>query len=179
MSAALTIEIRPITRKEAVAWRELRLEALANHPEAFGASLAEFEALDLEAVTARIPAPGGDDVLFGVYANGILGGCAGFYRDTTEKGRHKGTMWGVYLRPALRGRGLAEAMIDTVIAHARARVEILKCVVNPETPAARALYLGRGFRTYGLEPRALRVGARDYDDELLALIFTAAGQDAG
>jgi ribosomal protein S18 acetylase RimI-like enzyme len=171
MSATETFEIRPITRDEAAAWRALRLEALANHPEAFGMSHEEFEVLDLEAVASRIPAPGGDDILFGVYVEGALGGCAGFFRDTSVKGRHKGTMWGVYLRPALRGRRLAEVLIDAVIDHARERVEIVKCVVNPETPAARALYLGRGFKTYGLEPRALRVGDRDYDDELLALIF--------
>ena len=171
MSAAETIEVRPIARDEAAAWRALRLEALTKHPEAFGMSHEEFSVLDLVAVAARIPAPGGEDILFGAYADGELGGCAGFFRDTSVKGRHKGTMWGVYLRPALRGRGIAERLIDAVIDHARSRVEILKCVVNPETPAARALYLGRGFQTYGLEPRALRVGARDYDDELLALIF--------
>jgi GNAT superfamily N-acetyltransferase len=141
------------------------------HPEAFGASPEEFEVLDMDAVAARIPAPGGDDVIFGVYENGALDGCAGFYRDASLKGRHKGTLWGVYLRPSLRGRGLGEALVDAVIEHARGRVEILKCVVNPETPGPRRLYLSRGFRPYGMEPRALRVNGRDQDDELLALIL--------
>jgi ribosomal protein S18 acetylase RimI-like enzyme len=174
MTTRADIVIRPITREEAPAWRTLRLEALANHPEAFAVSVEEFEPLDLEAVAARIPAPGGDDVLFGAYADNVLSGCAGFYRATSLKERHKGTLWGVYLRPALRGRGVAEAMIDAVIAHAEARVDILKCVVFPESRAARALYLGRGFKTYGIEPRALRIGGRDQDDELMALIFPKA-----
>ena len=165
------IYIRPIRRDEAPAWRALRLEGLINHPEAFGSSPEEFSVLDMAAVADRIPAPGEDDVLFGVYENGVLDGCAGFYRDTSLKGRHKGTLWGVYLRPALRGRGFGEALVDAVIEHARARVEILKCVVNPESPGARRLYLGRGFKTYGMEPRALRVNGRDQDDELLALIL--------
>jgi ribosomal protein S18 acetylase RimI-like enzyme len=168
------ILIRPIGRDEAGAWRALRLEALTNHPEAFAASAPEFAALDLQSVAERIPTPNGDDVLFGVYAEGVLCGSVGFFRETGLKLRHRGTMWGVYLRPELRGRGIAEAMIDRVVAHAAERVEILKCVVNPENSAARTLYLGRGFRPYGLEPRALRVGDRDYDDELLALVFPHA-----
>ena len=165
------ILIRPITRQEAAAWRALRLEALTNHPEAFAASAEEFAVQSLETIAARLPAPGGDDVLFGVYADGVLCGSVGFHREVGLKLRHRGMMWGVYLRPSLRGRGIAEAMIDRVIAHAAERVEILRCVVNPETPAARALYIGRGFKPYGLEPRALRVGDRDYDDELLAMVL--------
>lgn len=168
------ILIRPIGRDEAAAWRVLRLEALTNHPEAFASSAEEFAAVDLQSIGERIPTPDRDDVLFGVYADGVLCGSVGFVRESGLKLRHRGTMWGVYLRPELRGRGIAEAMIDRVIAHAAERVEILKCVVNPENPAARALYLGRGFKPYGLEPRALRVGDHDYDDELLALIFPQA-----
>ncbi|HWE98550.1 MAG TPA: GNAT family N-acetyltransferase [Caulobacteraceae bacterium] len=171
MPGSDAIEIRPIRRDEAAAWRALRLEGLVNHPEAFSVSPEEFETLDMAAVAARMPEPGGDNIIFGVYEHGVLDGCAGFFRDTNLKERHKGTLWGVYLRPSLRGRGLGEALIDKVIEHARTRVEILKCVVNPESPGARRLYLGRGFRTYGMEPRALRVNGRDQDDELLALIL--------
>jgi ribosomal protein S18 acetylase RimI-like enzyme len=171
MAGTTGVEIRPIRRDEAPVWRALRLEGLINHPEAFGWSAEEFDALSLSELTASIPAPGGDDILFGVYEDGALGGCAGFFRDTSLKGRHKGTLWGVYLRPALRGRGLGVALVDAVIAHAAARVELLKCVVNPENRGAWALYRSRGFATYGVEPRALRVNGRDQDDELMMLVL--------
>jgi len=164
-------EIRPIAREEAPTWRLLRLEALKNHPEAFGSSYEEFVLLDAQTVAERIPLPGGDDVLFGVYAGGELCGCAGFARETSIKGRHKGLMWGVYLKPALRGQGVGEALVDRVIAQAGRCVEILNCAVNPENLGARALYLSRGFEVYGCESRALRTGGRDHDEELLALIL--------
>ena len=163
--------IRPLTRDDTPAWRALRLEALTNHPEAFGGSAEEFGALDVEAVAAGIPIEGGDDVLFGLFVDTALCGSAGFVRDRGLKGRHKGLMWGVYLRADLRGKGVGEALIGRVIEHARRRIEILRCAVNPENLGARALYLRHDFEVYGREPRALRSGGRDHDEELLALIF--------
>ena len=171
MAGADAFIIRALTRDDAPAWRVLRLEALTNHPEAFSSSHEEFAALDAEAVAARIPPAGGDDVMFGVFADGLLSGCAGFFRETGLKSRHKGEMVGVYLRPALRGKGVGEALVDRVVEHARGHVEILKCVVNPGNRSARNLYLSRGFEVYGREPRALRTGGQDHDEELLALIF--------
>jgi len=171
VSELISFEIRALTRADAPAWRLLRLESLTNHPEAFASSHEEFSLLDVDAVAERIPPVGGDDVLFGVFADGVLGGCAGFARDTGLKLRHKGLMWGVYLRSALRGQGVGEALIDRVVEHARGRVEVLRCAVNPENIGARKLYLSRGFEVYGREPRALRTGGRDHDDELLALIL--------
>ena len=67
-------------------------------------------------------------------------------------------MWGVYLRPALRGRGVGEALVGAVIAQARAHVELLLSGVNAENLGARALYHRMGCRPYGLEPRSLRWG---------------------
>ena len=59
------IDIRPVTRAEAPAWRALRLEALKNHPLAFMSSYEEAVKRDLADFTARIPEPGGADVLQG------------------------------------------------------------------------------------------------------------------
>ena len=166
------LHIRPLTRDDAADWAVVRLEALKNHPEAFGSSFEEWSQMSPEEIAARIPAPGGDDVLFGVFADGQLCGCAGFTRQPYLKGRHKGLMWGVYLRPILRGRGVGEALVARVVEQARSCVEILTCSVNPENLGARALYLRHGFKVYGREPRALRTGGRDHDEELMALILS-------
>ena len=119
--------IRPIRRDEAAAFRELRLEALVNHPTAFSADPALFRALSPDEVAVRIPEPGDANVLFGAYAGDQLDGCAGFVREANAKETHKGFMWGVYLR--------------------------------------------MGFEVYGTEPRALRVDGRDYDEDLLVMVF--------
>jgi RimJ/RimL family protein N-acetyltransferase len=55
-----------------------------------------------------------------------------------------------------------------------ARLEQLQLSVTLENAAAMAVYAGLGFRPYGLERRALRLGPGQYRDEaLLALDLLA------
>jgi ribosomal protein S18 acetylase RimI-like enzyme len=165
------IVIRPIRREEALVWRGLRLEAMRAYPAAFSSSADDWELLPLGEVTSRIPVPGGDDILFGVYLDGELSGCAGFAREKGAKERHKGLLWGVYLRPTLQGRGLGERLTQMVIDWARPRVDLLLCSVGAENLGAKALYLRLGFTLYGTEPRALRIDGRDYDEDHLVMVF--------
>jgi len=164
----LDIDIRPITRGEAPAWRLLRLEMLKNHPTAFKSSYEDIADRELDFFAQRIP-DDAVDVLFGVYAAGELSGSAGFSREERLKARHKGVMSSVYLKPALRGRGIGEALTKRVIEHAREHVSVLLCSVVSDNGAARALYERMGFVRYGVEPRALRYQGRDYDEDLLAI----------
>lgn len=162
------VDIRPITRAEAGAWRTLRLEMLREHPTAFKSSYEETAAQDLAAFAERIPETG-VDVLFGVYAGGVLAGAAGFSREPRLKVAHKGVMSSVYLRPELRGRGVGEALVRRVIDHARQHVCVLLCSVTSDNHPARALYARMGFVRYGVEPRALRHEGKDHDEDLLAI----------
>jgi len=166
----MAYEIRPVRPHEAAEWRDMRLEALQAHPTAFMDSYEEAVARPLSDLEARFAAPG-PNVTLGVFAEGALMGTAGFFVDTQLKARHKGMMVGVYLRPALRGSGAADALIAALIAHARQHVEVLRAVVNPANVPARKLYFRHGFSTYGLEPRALRWDGVDHDDELIAIVF--------
>ena len=165
------VDIRPVTRAEAAAWREIRLESLKNHPLAFMSSYEETVRRDLDFFAQQIPEPGGDDVLLGVYSDGVLSGCARFARETRAKERHKGAMASVYLRPALRGRGIGAALIGRLIEHARTRVSLLRCSVGAENRAAGDLYRRLGFVKHGIEPRSLRYEGRDYDEALLVISF--------
>lgn len=164
MTAA--IEIRPFLAAEAPAFRALRLEALAAHPEAFGSSVADERRLPAEVVAERLAA----GHTFGAFAAGQPVGMAGFVAEAGEKRRHKGMLWGVYVRPAWRGRGIAGRLVDRVVAHAQGRVELLHLSVVAGNASARRLYEARGFAAYGLEERALRLDGR-YVDELLMVRF--------
>ena len=84
--------------------------------------------------------------------------------------RHKGTIVGVYVQPSDRGRGLARQLMDRAIAEARrVGVDTLLLTVTVGNDAAERLYLGLGFRRYGVEKRALRIGARYFDEALMDL----------
>jgi ribosomal protein S18 acetylase RimI-like enzyme len=161
--------IRPLQTADAEQWRALRLEMLRTYPSAFSASFDDAKDQDLAAFAARIPPPGGPSALFGALAGGTLVGTAGLHVHAGAKQSHKAELWTVYVRPLHQRRGIATALLQAAIDHARTRVAVLQLVVGTDNAAARALYRRLGFASYGVERRALRIGGRDYDNDLLAL----------
>jgi ribosomal protein S18 acetylase RimI-like enzyme len=158
---------RRLSGADAGVFQTLRLEALEHHPAAFAATPEEEAGRSLEEVALRLET----GAVFGAFVDGRLAGSAGFVRPERIKKCHKGVLWGVYVRPEVRGQGLGRALVENVIAHARERVEQLHATVSTTNQAARELYRQLGFQIYGLEPRGLKVGDRYFDQELLVLLF--------
>ena len=155
--------VRRLTSNDAEAFRAIRLEGLRLHPEAFASSFEEESARGLEWFADSLTR----NAVFGAFRDGSLQGVAGFYIRRHDKMKHKGVLWGLYLREAARGGGLARALVEAVEAHARREVEVLAVSVVTGNRAARRLYEQLGFICYGVEPNALRVEGRDYDEALL------------
>lgn len=160
-------QTRLLSGADAPDFQALRLEALERHPAAFAAAPEEEAGRSLEEVALRLD--GG--AVFGAFVDGRLVGSAGFAQPERAKKRHKGLLWGVYVQAAMRGQGLGRGLVERVIDHARSQVEQLHATVSTTNLAARELYHRLGFQTYGLEPRALKVGDQYFDQELLVLLF--------
>lgn len=164
--------IRPLTEADATAYRSLRLQALRDHPEAFGASYEDEVARSLE-MTARRLDGGPLNRVFGAFAGDDLVGTAGFIvPDRSLKSCHKGLLVGVHVAPAHRGHGLGRALVTAVIDHARAHVVLLQAGVGVANTPALRLYESLGFRHYGREDKALRVDGVFIDEALIVLDFT-------
>jgi formyltetrahydrofolate-dependent phosphoribosylglycinamide formyltransferase len=167
--AGTTPLIRRVTVADVAAYRDIRLEALLNAPTAFGASyehesrngLTDFEGYLTNSYVA------------GAWLNGSLIGTAGFRLESHAKVAHRGNIWGVYVQPEARGRGVARALITTLLDHARTQVlQVHLCVIT-DNDAARHLYEALGFTTYGTEPRSLCVDGRYFDEHLMVRRFDA------
>ena len=116
------ITVRPAVPEDAEKLRELRLAALAAHPEAF--------AMDAESVATETVAQWTERIARNIatHAGTIcvaadgdqLIGMMGLYRDLRPKTRHGGTIWGVYV-DARRGEShhVAEALMSECLAWAR------------------------------------------------------------
>ncbi len=175
------MDIRLITDADVAAYRALRLEALRTNPAAFGADYEELQARPLEAEAARLRenAPP-DHFILGAWDGDALSGMVGMRRNLGVKVRHKAMIWGVYVTPSARGRGVGRALMEAAIARARtiAGLEQLLLAVAAGNPAARALYLALGFVPYGQEPRALHLGDRYLDEEMMILRLAAPAPTA-
>lgn len=165
------MEIRLLTSQDADAWWHLRLIALKDEPHSFAESAEEHEARNNEDTQKFFRALSPENFIIGAFENGELSGMAGFYREKHTKFRHKGTIWGVYVRRKSRGKGLARAILNEVIRHARMidGLEQILLVVAATQEGPRKLYESLGFRRYGVEPRSLKVNGEYIDDELMIL----------
>ena len=161
------ITLRDLTGDDAAAYRALRLEALELAAESFGSSVEEERERGLDEFRTRLD----QNHVVGAYSGNSLCGTAGFYALDRLKTAHRGVIWGVYVRPAFRGRGIARLLIEDVLVFASTKVEqVHLAVVVGNAPALR-LYESLGFVTYGTEPHALRIDGRDFDEHLMVLRF--------
>ena len=166
----MRFDLKMLGPENASAFRALRLEALERHPYAFAAAHDEEAGQSATDVAERLVR----QVAFGGFVDGALVGVAGFATSALAKKRHKGVLWGVYVSAHRRGCGLGRALVTRVIEHARGRVAQLHATVAAGNAVACGLYRNLGFVTYGIEPRALKVGERYFDQELMVLMLDDA-----
>jgi len=165
----VTFEIRALTAADAEEYRRVRLESLRLHPEAFGASFEETAALDRAQIVERLSTPG--LTRFGAFdEHGSLVGHVGLQIRSGAKERHKAALFSMYVDAAYRGTGLAQQLVEAVVAGARgAGAVVLHLSVAVGNAPAQRLYRRNGFTVYGIERRSLKVGGRFHDEELMAL----------
>jgi ribosomal protein S18 acetylase RimI-like enzyme len=161
-----SLKVRRLEVHDIASYCELRLEGLKGHPEAFASSW-DYEAdKPVSWWAERLEK---NTILGGWVDNSPLVGVAGLRVQDAIKLRHKGVLWGMYVRPEARRTGLGAALVQHVVEHARPLVEEICLTVVASNVAACRLYSAAGFKEYGLERRALKVGREYFDEVLMAL----------
>jgi hypothetical protein len=94
----INAEIRVLTQGDVSAYWNLRLEALEREPQSFAESAEEHRATSIELAAARLGEAEGANFVLGAFLAGELVGMAGFFREKHLKARHKGRIWGLYVR---------------------------------------------------------------------------------
>jgi ribosomal protein S18 acetylase RimI-like enzyme len=143
---------------------DIRLEALKANPEAFGSTFEIEDAQPLSWFAARLDS----SELLGAFHDAKLVAIAGFAIQQGQKMAHKGTIWGMYVRPAARRTGIGRRLVEAIVDLARDRVELIQLAVVRDNEQARHLYASLGFREYGVEKNALKQDGRYYDEVLMA-----------
>ena len=140
--------------------RRVRLEALADSPDAFGSTFDIENAKPPEfwaSWLAQTPT-------FGAFTgDGAAVGLAVFHRAYSPKQLHRGSLGAMYVAPPERGTDAAARLVAAVLDHARGIVDQVHLSAVASNPRAVRFYHRMAFVEYGREPSGLRHAGVDYD----------------
>lgn len=143
-----------LTPDAAAEYRALMLRAYTDAPTAFTSTTAEREALPLSWWESRLQ----DTVVIGAFDADRLVGVAGLRPERRERTSHKATLFGMFVVPSCRGRGLGRDLVDAVLDHAHSSpsLRVVQLTVTDSNGPAVRLYEACGFVRFGSEPYAVQ-----------------------
>lgn len=163
------VRLRRLRGDDAREYVRLRREMLLDTPHAFASSPEDDLASDEVETRRRLDES--ENAVFGAWEGETLVASAGVYRARHLKAAHRATVWGVYVSPAWRGRGVGEAVMRGAIEVARSwpGVEVLGLSASVRSLDAVRLYERMGFERWGIEPDAMRIAGESVDEVYLQL----------
>jgi ribosomal protein S18 acetylase RimI-like enzyme len=161
--------VRRLAAADAAAWQSLRLRGLREHPLAFTSSWEEDREQPLAQAEQRLGASPARR-FWGAFGADQLVGIVGLEREQRSKNRHKATVVGLYVAPECARRGIGRALMSALLDDARASgIALLVLTVTRSNDNAALLYEGLGFKTFGVEPGAIRVDGQAWDKQHMYL----------
>lgn len=159
--------IRQLKESDYKNYRQLRLEALQNHPEAFASSYEEESLQDDSFYIDRLNQK--NSYAIGAFDETSLVGIAVCVPQTRNKIRHIADIYSVYVTPQYRKKNIAYQMIQSIIKYAEALgyIEQMKLSVTSTNVEAIKLYQRCGFQIYGLDPKVIRIHEQYFDSILM------------
>jgi ribosomal protein S18 acetylase RimI-like enzyme len=167
------MHIRRLTPADAPAFHALRLAALQEAPTAFGSSYEEEKDLPDATIKDRL-AVRPDRGPFGAFENETLVGLVAVGREHMHKRVHKAHIWGMYVTPSARGKGIGRLLLLEALSLARsvANIQQVNLSVTANNASAIRLYESVGFKAFGREPGALFIDGKLYDEIHMCLRLT-------
>lgn len=151
--------IRPLTPADAEAYRSLMLSAYDAHPDAFTSTADERKTKPISWWKNRLSdAQQPNSVVLGALNEANqLQAVVGVSFKTQEKTRHKATLFGLYVCPEQRSKGLARQLVEQIqaVASKRPDIKTMQLTVSEHNQAAISLYRHCGFVEFGCEPMAI------------------------
>ena len=165
--------IRTLTPSDAEVYRELRLQSLRLHPDAYLSSYESEKKLSIVTTRIRLE-PSDNQFTLGAFdVEEKLRGIVTLFRETRPKIDHKAQVYSVYVDPGARKHGVGRSLMKELTARAKgmAGLEVLNLTVTSGNLSAKRLYESLGFVCYGTEPKAMKLGNEYLDEDLMVLLL--------
>lgn len=167
----MDVEIIKIEPEKWEEYKELRLASLRNDKCAFLASFEEKVKASDDEWKKRLEESETEEEGFILFARyqGKLVGLLGAYFPKHEKQNHIAELYGFYVDPSLRGKGIGKRLMEEVLAKLEKRKDIVKVKigVNEIQEKAIEIYKKFGFKEVGRLEKELKIGDEFYDEILL------------
>lgn len=169
---------RILTEDDAQQYYTLRMRSLTEHPESFGSSVQEEEIVPIEAIQQSLRRALPDRCFVGIFAEEALIGIGTLARFPRVKNRHRAMVSAMYVVPEYRGHGVGGFLLDILLKQARVMPDLEDIVIGVTVgnDAARKLYVRAGFKTYGVDPRYMKIEGKYYDLEWMIRPVEIAGE---
>lgn len=167
------MQIRELTKSDALEYRTLRLRALKEYPTVFSASYEVERDWPPGKFANRLPeTPESTDAFtLGCFVNGDLVGSISFFRYEAPKEMHTGRIVAVHVAAEHQGKRFGRAMVAAVLERARRipGLSIIQLTATTTNERAKLLYASFGFEICGTTPRAMFVEGEYIDEHLMVL----------
>ncbi len=154
------MNIRILRAVDAEKYWSLRLEGFKTFSEAFATSYDEAIAREnpIQQAANRLEAVG--SYTLGAFFDGELIGIVTLVQEMREKQRHRADIYGMFVKSNHQGSGVGKALMSEIINYARnlEGIEKVNLAVVSSNEGAKKLYSKLGFKVFGHEERALKVG---------------------
>lgn len=152
----MPLEIRTLTVEDAEQFVTLRRLALTTDPTAFPWTLSEDPSSKIEVVRERLSTakPADGPFVIGAFDPHLIG-TVGVIRASQDAVR----LWGVYVQPAARRKGIARLLLREILRLARGLPgikQVVLSVAQTEEPAIQ-LYTSEGFRKSSTDEGSLHM----------------------
>lgn len=167
------MEYRRLIHTDLDSYYENRLRAVEAHPTAFLTTVEETRLNGKAHFLNTLALAGHERAIFGALNEGKVVGAVGIFQQERPKLVHKAQLWGMNVDPEFRNRGVGENIMRLLVRHAKEKLKVvsINLTVESNNIFAIRLYEQFGFKKWGVEPKAMIVDGKYYDEDHMTLLL--------